>query len=167
MKNDNGFNMIKIMISLLLLLSLNLSANYTEEGNAAYKDGNATQASKLYRKACKNGNMQGCTKLGVLYFIGDGLKQNHKKAKKLFVKACKKHYSKACYQLGTIYKRGADGIERDTRRSRMFYALTCKLGFMPGCDQYELIRVKPELKGSGKNVINSGYTYTTPEIYGG
>ena len=155
------------MISLLLLLSLSLYATLTEEGIAAYKDGNITKAKKLYKKACKNGRMRACTNLGILYFTGDGVEKNHKKAKKLFVKACKKHYSRACYQLGTIYKRGADGIERDTRRSRMFYALTCKLGYMPGCDQYQLIREKPELKGSGKNVINSGYTYTIPEIYGG
>ncbi len=150
-----------------MLLSLNLSADLVEDGVKEYKKGNATLASKLYKKACKNKNIKGCIKLGVLYFTGDGVEQDHKKAKKLFVKGCKKHYSMACYHLGTIYKRGGDGIERNFRRSRMFYALGCKIGLMKSCEQYNLIRGKREIIGSGdSNDHNFSYTYTT-EIYAG
>ncbi len=158
--------MIKIVISILLLLNLNLSANFLDAGMKEYKKGNVTKASELYKKSCKNGNVKGCTKLGVLYFTGDGVKENHKKAKKLFVKGCKKRYSLACYHLGTIYKRGGDGIERNFRKSRMFYALGCKIGLDKSCDQYNLIRGKREVVGTGNNDHNFSYTYT-PEIYGG
>jgi len=158
--------MDKKVISILLLLTLNLSADLIDDGLRAYNKGDINLAIKLYKKACKNKDMKGCTKLGVLYFTANGVKEDHKKAKKLFVKACKKRYSIACYHLGTIYKRGANGIERNIRRARMFYAFACKIGNAKSCAQYNLIREKPEVVGTGKNVINSGYTYTT-EIYGG
>ena len=162
---------------MLLLLSLNLSASIVDNklnngsteyknGLIEYKKGNATLASEHYNKACKYGNMPGCTKLGVLYFTGDGVKENPKKAKKLLTKACKNRHSKACYHLGSIYKRGADGIERNIRKARMFYAMGCQIGYDKSCDQYNLIREKRETVGSGTNVKDLGYTYTT-EIYGG
>ncbi|MDQ7046058.1 MAG: tetratricopeptide repeat protein [Sulfurimonas sp.] len=142
----------KIMI--FLLLSFGVLANQTQSRVHEYK------------KACKDGSMHGCISLATLYYTGDGVKQNAKKAKKLFEKGCKKKYVKACYNLGTLYKRGEFGIEKDIRRSRMFYSRSCELGYAQACDQYNLIREKLEVKGSGKNVTNSGYTYTT-EIYGG
>lgn len=146
--------MNKIIITILLLLSMNLSANSTDDKVVKYK------------KACKDGSMTSCISLGVLYHTGDGVKQNSKKAKKLFAKACKKRHLKACHYLGTIYKRGADGVERNIKRARNFYAYACKRGYSQSCQQYKLIKEKPDVKGSGKNVINSGYTYS-PEIYGG
>jgi len=169
--------MTKIIISILLLLSLNLSAdlidNGPDNGSTEYKNGlveyqkgNIPLASELYSKACEHGSMQGCTSLGIMYFTGDGIKENPKKAKKLLTKACKNRHSKACYHLGSIYKRGADGIERNIRKSRMFYAMGCKIGYDKSCDQYNLIREKRETIGSGTDVKDLGYTYTT-EIYGG
>jgi len=146
--------MTKIIISVILLLNINLLANSVDDKLVKYNE------------ACKNGKMQGCINLGVLYFSGDGVKQNHKKAKKLFVKACKKRYLKACHYLGIIYMRGADGIEKNIKRAKSFYTYACQRGYAPSCKQYNLIREKPEVTGSGKNVINSGYTYS-PQIYGG
>lgn len=146
--------MTRIILSILLLLSISLSANQVNEKSIQYK------------KACDNGSMNGCINLGILYFTGEGVKQNPKKAKKLFVRACKKRYLKACHYLGAIYKRGADGIDRDIKRAKNFYVYSCKRGYRKSCEQYDLIREKPEIKGSGKNVTNSGYTYS-PQIYGG
>lgn len=158
--------MTKIIISILLLLSLDLSADLVDDGLAEYKKGNATLASEHYAKACENGNTTGCVRLGVLYFTGDGVEENPKKAKKLFAKACKKSNALGCYHVGTLYKRGADGIERNFRKARMFYARGCKIGLSKSCDQYNLIREKREVVGSGSNDNNFSYTYTT-EIYGG
>ncbi len=158
--------MKKIIIILLCIWSLNLSADLVDEGLMEHQKGHATKASELYTKACDNGDMKGCVKLGVLYFTGDGVKENHKKAKKLFVKGCKERYSLACYHLGTLYKRGGTGIKRNFRKSRMFYALGCKIGLEKSCEQYNLIREKREVIGSGANAKDLGYTYTT-EIYGG
>jgi len=158
--------MTKIMISVLLLLSLNLSANLVDDGLIAYKKGDLTGASELYAKACKKQNMEGCVKLGILYFTGDGVEENPKKAKKLFIKACKAGYPEGCYQLGTLYKRGAKDIERNFKKSRFYYAHGCRLRLAKSCAQYNLIRGKREIIGSGNNDHNFSYTYTT-EIYGG
>ncbi len=169
--------MTKIIVSVLLLLSLNLFAalidNSSNSGAIEYKNGlmehqkgNTSLASEHYAKACESGSMPGCTNLGVLYFTGDGVEENPKKAKKLLTKACKNRHAKACYHLGSIYKRGADGIDKNIRKSRMFYAMGCKIGYDKSCDQYNLIREKRETIGSGTDVKDLGYTYTT-EIYGG
>ena len=158
--------MTRIMIAMLLLLSVNLSANFVDEGKKAYNEGNATIASQFYTKACKKKNMEGCVRLGILYFTGDGVEEKHKKAKKLFIKACKAMYPQGCYQLGTMYKRGGNGIERNFKKSRFYYAHGCKLRFEKSCVQYNLIRGKREIVGSGNNDQNFSYTYTT-EIYGG
>ena len=157
--------MTKMIISILLLVNLNVSASSLDEGLLAYEKGDATKASELYKKACDKGDVRGCTKLGILYFTADGVKEDHKKAKKLFIKGCKKNYALACYQLGTIYKRGGTGIKRNFRKSRMFYGYGCKVGLEKSCEQYNLIRGKREIVGSG-NDNNFSYTYT-PEIYGG
>ena len=146
--------MTKIIISILLLLSFNLIANSVDDGLIEYE------------KACKNGDTRKCVQLGVLYFTGEGVEENHKKAKKLFKKACKKNNSLACYHLGTMYKRGGNGIKRNFRKSRMFYARGRQIGLAKSCEQYNLIREKREIVGSDTNDNNFSYTYTT-EIYGG
>ena len=158
--------MRKITIQILILLSLNLSANSVDDGMKAYRDGNATKASHYFKEACKKKNMQGCVKLGILYFTGDGVTKNPKKSKKLFIKACKAMYPHGCYHLGVLYMRGADGIERNFKKARFYYAHGCRLRYEKSCVQYNRIREKREIVGNGNNDHNFSYTYTT-EIYGG
>ena len=148
--------MSKIMIGILLLLSVNLSANQTESKFTEYK------------KACKDGVANACISLGVMYFTGDGVKENHKKAKRAFLKPCKKRRAQACYYIGTIYKRGGFKVERNIKKAKFYYAQACKMGNQASCNQYNLIREKREEVGEkGKaNNNNFSYTYST-EIYGG
>ncbi len=156
----------KIIIGIFIFLSINVSANLVDDGVIEFKKGNKKLANKLYKKACKNKNMLGCIKSGILYLTGDGVKANHKKAKKLFKKACRKRHVTGCYYLGTIYKHGGDGVKRNFAKARNFFAYGCKRGHEPSCNQYNAIRDKPDIIGNGKNIINSGYTYS-PQIYGG
>ena len=140
---------------MLFLLSLNLFANKTD--------------SKLieYKKSCKAGIANGCISLGILYFTGDGVKENHKKAKKAFLKPCKKRRARACYYIGTIYKRGGFGVERNIKKAKFYYAQACKMSHQASCNQYNLIREKREEVGAkGKKNDDFSYTYST-EIYGG
>ena len=158
--------MSKLIISILFLLNLNLSANDVDKGVAEFKKGNKKEANQFYKKACKNENMLGCIKSGILYLTGDGIKQNHKKAKKLFRRACQKRHVTACYYLGSMYKHGGDGVKRNFLKAKNFFAYGCKRGHEPSCNQYNAIKDKPNFIGNGKNIINSGYTYS-PQIYGG
>ncbi|WP_326691043.1 sel1 repeat family protein [Helicobacter pylori] len=57
------------------------------------------KAAYLYSRACDLNNGWGCSFLGVLYYNGDGVKQDSKKAVALFEKACKLGYKKACEML--------------------------------------------------------------------
>ena len=146
--------MRKIIAGLLLLLSLDVAANAVD--NSLIES----------QKACNAGKMGECTKLGILYLTADGVKENHPLARKLFIKACRGYNLKACYYMGIMYKRGANGVTRNIKKAKKYFAHACKKGYEASCVQYRLIKDKPEEIGSGKNVVNSGYTYS-PEIYGG
>lgn len=100
--------MIKIMISIAIFLSINISAN------------------QKYKEDCKNGKMLSCIELGILYYTGDGKKQNIQKAQKLFKKACKNGISRGCGYLGYVYLRGGEGVAIDKRKAM--------LAFSKGCD---------------------------------
>ncbi|WP_096520784.1 tetratricopeptide repeat protein [Helicobacter pylori] len=50
------------------------------------------KATQFYSKACELKDGWGCSFLGVLYYNGDGVKQDSKKAVAPFEKACKLGY---------------------------------------------------------------------------
>ncbi len=174
--------MTKTFISVLLLLSLNLSADFiVNDGNKE----SYISASEYYTKACENGDMNRCVDLGMLYYSGDGVQKNQNKAVELFAIACKKKHSKACYHLGSIYKRGSNdkkekptkawynlessdkhvsnGIKKDLKKSKMFYSLGCMYGYAQSCDQFNLIKEKAEAENS--DVDPNRYRYYADEIY--
>ncbi len=158
--------MIKIVIGILLLLSINLSADLYSDGVEAYNNGDKISASRYYLRACKGGSTRGCLKLGILYYAGDGIKVDIIKAKKLFAKACKELSPDACYYLANIYKRGLGGVKRDFKKARTYYRVGCKQRLIKSCKEYNLIRNKREIVGTGNGDHNFSYTYTT-EVYGG
>ena len=145
------------MISMLLLLSLTLSADFVvNKGILEYHKDDLFSRSEFYTKECENGNINRCVDLGVLYFTGGGVQENHKKAEELFTIACQNKHSKACYHLGTLYKRGSNGIKKDLKKSKMFYAKGCMHGYAQSCDQFNLMKEK-----AGTN----SYRYYTDEIW--
>ena len=118
---------------------------------------------ELTSKACENGDMNKCVELGILHYTGKGVKENHIKATELFTLACKNEHSKGCYHLGSIYKRGANGIEKSLKKSKVFYKLGCMHGYAQSCDQYRLIKEKPET--TGKDIDNNMYRYNTDAMW--
>jgi len=163
--------MSKIIISVLLLLSLNLSADVVvNNGMVEFVEVKSIPVSELHTKACENKNMNGCVELGVLYFTGGDVEEDHEKAIELFKRACKKKHSKACYHLGTIYKRGSkymngsNGIDKDLKKAKMFYAKGCMHGYAQSCDQYNLIKEKG--KDIGSDIDTRAYEYDI-KAYGG
>jgi len=174
--------MTKIIISILLLLSLNLSADFVVI-NGKIKSSKST--SEYYAKACEKGDRNRCVDLGLLYITGNGVQEDHKKAEELFTIACKKKHSKACYHLGSMYKRGSNGIKKrdskewyhlgsadesssngikkNLKKSKMFYALGCMYGHTQSCDQYNLIKDKAEATNS--DIDPNMYRYYGDSIY--
>ncbi len=131
--------MIKIMISIGLLLSIELFANLADDGSVAYKQGNAKLASELYIKACDSGDKQACLDLGILYFTGDGVEEDKMKAKKLFKKTCKSRFAKGCFRLAVLYNQGFDGLKQDNLRAKLLFGKSCNLGYERACEQFHLL----------------------------
>jgi len=163
--------MTKIIISMLLLLSFNLYADFVvKNGMIEYVEDKLISTSERYTKACENGNMNGCMDLGVLYFTGGSVEEDHEKAKELFTVACKNKHAKACYHLGTLYKRGSKhrdgsrGVEKNLKKSIKFYAKGCIHGYAQSCDQYNLI--KDKAGNIDSDIDTKTYRYDT-RAYGG
>ena len=116
--------MVKIIITIAMILSLNLLAN------------------QEFKKECKNGKMQYCIELGILYYNGDGVKKDFLKAQKLFKKACKNRVSRGCYYLGYIFMRGDEGHEKSNRKAMLSFGRGCNMGNERSCIQYRILRDK-------------------------
>jgi TPR repeat protein len=144
-KISTGIEMIRIIMSLGLLLSINLFADLVDEGLVEYKNGNIELARDLYIKACSdgspNGSTNGCLKLGVLYYTGNGVEKDKIKARKLFAKACKSRSSRGCFSLGLIYNRG-DEVKQDQLKAKYLFYKACEGGYMGGCEQYTILENK-------------------------
>ena len=85
--------MIKIIMSIALLFSINLLANavhdHSSHGHSHQGTKEGTDAKiEAYAKACDEGDIKSCNNLAVLYDLGDVVKQDKKKAIKLYTKAC-------------------------------------------------------------------------------
>ena len=114
--------MYKIIIAIAIFLSTNLLAN------------------QQYKQDCKSGKMQSCIELGMLYYTGDGIKQNIKKSQKLFKKACKNRVSRGCHYLGYGFLRGGEGIEKSKRKAMLAFARGCNMGNELSCAQFRMLR---------------------------
>ena len=163
--------MTKIIIGLLSLLSANLFADViVKNGMVEFVEVKSIPTNQRYKQSCDNGNMTGCVELGVLYFTGSSVQEDHDKAVVLFKKACKNKHSKACYHLGTIYKRGSkylngkNGIEKDTEKAKLFYSKGCIYGYAQSCSQYNMIKEKG--RNADSDIDTRIYRYDT-KAYGG
>lgn len=79
--------MKKVLLSIILLLGI-ANADLIDSGLKKYNSGNKIAASKDWKKACDRGNMVGCSNLALMYYNGDGVRQDKRKAKELYGKAC-------------------------------------------------------------------------------
>jgi len=116
--------MIKMIITIAILLSINLSAN------------------QKFKQSCNDGKMQSCIELGMLYYTGESVKKDIKKSQKLFKKACKNRVSRGCYYLGYIFLRGGEDIEKSNRKAMLAFGRGCNIGSERSCVQYHKLEAK-------------------------
>lgn len=98
--------LIRIITVLLLFFYINLNADLINDGDKEYNNGNENKALELWSQACDGGNMEGCYKMGKLYFNRAGAKQDKRQAKVLFKKACDGGHSLGCTFYGVLDKAG-------------------------------------------------------------
>jgi TPR repeat protein len=116
--------MIKIIITMAIMLSINLSAN------------------SKFKQECDNGQMQSCIELGILYYTGEGVKEDIKKSQVLFKKACKNRVARGCYYLGFVFLRGGEGTQQSNRKAMLAFARACNIGSERACVQYHKLEAK-------------------------
>ncbi len=116
--------MIRPIMIIILLLSISVSA------------------SNKFEEDCKNGKMQSCIELGMLYYNGEGVDKDVRKSKKLFTKACKGRVSRACYYLGYVFLRGGEGIDKNNKKAMLAFGRACNIGSERSCVQYHKLKNK-------------------------
>ena len=79
---------------------------------------------KVYKNLCDNGDMKGCSNLGVL----EQRKKNIANARKLFQKSCDGGDMKGCSNLGTLEKE-----QGNIANARKVFSKSCNDGDMSGC----------------------------------
>ncbi len=113
--------MKKILIG-LIVLTMGLSA-YTFEEN---------------KKACDDGDPNGCYILGDMYDNGLGVKQDHFKAVKLYTKSCDAGIAQGCNNLGVMYYKG-EGCKQDISKAQEYFRKACKGGIEKGCTGFKIL----------------------------
>ena len=103
--------MKKFIFLSILLLTIGFSQDLLELGLEAYDKGDYTKSAELFEKGCNSGNVGGCANLGLLYDVGQGVKQDYKKAAELYEKACNSGNVISCFNLGIMYENGI-GVEQ-------------------------------------------------------
>jgi TPR repeat protein len=87
---------------------------------------------ELVSRACDQGWMEGCQRLGFAHLRGEGTPRDPLRAAALFDQACEGGLGAACSDLGYMY-RSADGVARDEERSIGYLKKACTMGFASAC----------------------------------
>lgn len=98
-------------------------------------------AEKYYEIGCNKGNgdavqAESCYNLGLMYYKGEGVRQDYYKAAKLYKKACDMKYGDACNNLGVLYGKGL-GVRQNLSTAKHYFGKACDLGNQVGCDNYK------------------------------
>jgi hypothetical protein len=86
----------------------------------------------LYRRACQQGWMTACERLGLAYFDGQSVEQDSQRAAALFEKACAAGIPTACASLGYQFRQGI-GVQADHVRSIVYLKRACVLDMAAAC----------------------------------
>ncbi|MDP0344398.1 tetratricopeptide repeat protein, partial [Glaesserella parasuis] len=87
------------------------------------------------QKAAEQGYAKAQGMLGVMYYKGQGVRQDYHQAVKWFQKAAEQGYAKAQGMLGVMYYKG-QGVRQNYATSKMWVGKACDNGFQEACDLY-------------------------------
>jgi len=105
----------------LLILIISLSVSCTEDNpEQAFRNGNYIRAFELWKPLAENGDMNAAYYLGLHYYLGLGVKNNHALARQWYEKAAEKGHPSAQLSLGTMYQDG-DTVTQNFVTAYMWY----------------------------------------------
>lgn len=88
------------------------------------------------KKWANQGNAEYQVKVGLIYYEGEGVRQDLVLARRMFQKAAKKGHIQGQGILGFFYEEGLGGLKRNRATAKEWYGKTCDKGHQYGCDQY-------------------------------
>jgi len=91
-----------------------------------------SKEGKKYKGLCEDGDMQGCTDLGYMYYMGRGEKKDYSKALDPMRMGCDANVAKACAVLSYMNMLGR-GVEKDILKSVEYAKLGCHGGYTNAC----------------------------------
>ena len=97
-----------------------------------------TQDIDQLRKAADQGRVDGQFDLGIVYYLGKGVPEDHREAAKWFRRAAEQGDARAQTNLGVMYSKG-EGVPEDHRESVKWYRKAAKQGFAPAQSRLALM----------------------------
>ncbi|WP_345979060.1 tetratricopeptide repeat protein [Sulfurimonas sp. HSL3-2] len=133
--------MKKTVLSLFLLIGISANADLFKDGSSAYEKGNLDDAISIWSKACSDGFMEACDKLGSMYYFGYGTEKDQLRAKELFLKVCISGNGEDCAKVAKMYNYGYT-VKQDKKKATELYKKACDAGFEEGCKNYYELKRK-------------------------
>ena len=126
-KEASNMAMKRILAALLLLTLAAPAVAGIDEGVAAFDRGDYATALQELRPLAEQGLARAEHQLGLMYFNGQGVPQNHTEAVKWYRKAAEQGYAKAQTYLGGMYGDGL-GVPQDYVLSHLWANLAAAAG---------------------------------------
>lgn len=94
------------------------------------------------QKACDAGSAKGCSNLGLLYVLGQGVEQDDTKAAQFYKKACDGGNAGACKNLALLYMNiDGEGVEQDYAKAAQFFEKACDGGETGACSSLGILYI--------------------------
>ncbi len=94
-----------------------------EDGQAAYRRDDYTEAVRLWGQLADEGNASAQFSLGQMYYIGQGVRRDNAQANAWFRKAADQGFAYAQFDLGVAYEDGGLGVPQDYALAHMWFNL--------------------------------------------
>lgn len=181
-----------ILFALYVALGAQNSNDFIKKARDAYEKSDFDDAKLYYSKACKQGNMLGCSGLGTLYERGLGVDQSYKKAKQYYDFACKKGDSFGCFharlfeigpkaeeyyeamcddsdglsclRLADLYYKGL-GVSKNYQNAAYYYQRACSFFNAEGCFNLGIIYENGKGKLKQSTEIALAYFYLAKNYF--
>ncbi|NPA61166.1 MAG: sel1 repeat family protein [Epsilonproteobacteria bacterium] len=142
---------MKTLITAILILTVNLSANTTNIYSHA-KDVRVSKKVFFAQRAAKKGNVQAQFDLAIAYATGNGIEKDETKAFYWFHKSARAGHVEAKYYMGVSFLQGR-GVRKDAHLARYWFKQASKAGHKKAI--FYLARVEKSLNKSNKYITEN------------
>ncbi len=120
--------MFRHILILLALLTMTLYANYYEQGDEAYEDGDVKKAIEFWEKGVKASEVESQFMLGMLYLRGEDIEPDSKKAASLLAKTFNKDDETLLITIALSYYKNMGNSAKDKLSIQQFESAIDKEG---------------------------------------